>query len=224
MLHFADANLNEATDLLGWSGAQLTPNHNDYVMVVDANLGNKSNHSISRDLTYDVDIQSDGTVKSRLTVSYDYSKRVAAEDPAVNPKYHGPLDYDNLLQVFLSPGSIIGSTTNFSSPPKQLDTTSHTSLISEVTVPYDTSERFQLIYQTPPLIETIGNYHRYRLLIQKQPGTIADAINLQVSLPTNAKILNVSPPQSASYSLEKPVLEFGLNLTSDVWIEIIYAS
>lgn len=224
MLHFADANLNEATDLLGWSGAQSTPNHNDYLMVVDANLGNKSNHSISRDLTYDVDIQSDGTVKSRLTVSYDYSKRVAAEDPAVNPKYHGPLDYDNLLQVFLSPGSIIDTTTNFSPPPKQLDTTSHTNLISEVTIPYDSSERFQLIYHTLPLIETIGNYHRYRLLIQKQPGTIADAISLQVSLPTNAKILNISPPQSASYSLDRPVLEFGLNLTSDVWIEIVYAS
>jgi len=62
------------------------------------------------------------------------------------------------------------------------------------------------------------------LLIQKQPGTMADVTNLQVILPANAKILNVSPVQSASYSLDRPVLEFGLNLTSDVWIEINYES
>ena len=224
MLHFADSGLNEATDLLGWSGAQASPNNHDYLMVVDANLGNKSNHSIARDLTYDVDIQPDGTLKSRVTVNYDYSKQVAVNDPAVNPKYHGPLDYDNLLQVFIPFGSVMGDTTSFPSPPHREDTPSLTRLISEVTVPYDSSERFQLTYTTTPLIETIGKYHRYRLLIQKQSGTMGDVINLQVSLPAKAKILDVSPAQSASYSLDRPVLEFGLNLTSDVWIEIMYES
>jgi len=224
MLHFADSGLNEATDLLGWSGVQAPSDNHDYLMVVDANLGNKSNHSIARDLTYDVDIQADGTLKNRLTVSYDYSKRVAESDPAVNPKYHGPLDYDNLLQVFIPPGSVMGDATNFPSQPRREDTTALTRLISEITVPYDSSERFQLTYTTTPLIETIGHYHRYRLLIQKQPGTMADVTNLQVILPANAKILNVSPVQSASYSLDRPVLEFGLNLTSDVWIEINYES
>jgi len=224
MLHFADSSLNEATDLLGWSGAQVATNNHDYLMVVDANLGNKSNHSITRDLIYDVDIQPDGTLKSRVTVNYDYSKQVAANDPAVNPKYHGPLDYDNLLQIFIPFGSIIGDTTNFPSPPRREDTSSLSRLISEITVPYDSTERFQLAYTTTPLIETIGHYHRYRLLIQKQPGTMADVLNLQVSLPANAKILNVSPAQSASYSLDRPVLEFGLKFSSDIWVEIVYES
>jgi hypothetical protein len=191
-------------------------------MTADANLGNKSNHSIARDLTYDVDIQADGTLKSRVTISYDYSQRVAASDPAVDAKHNGPLDYDNLLQIFISPGSIMGTTTNFPSEPRRVDTAFYTNLIAEVTVPFDSSERFQLSYQTPPLIETIGSYHRYRLLVQKQPGTLADRANIQVILPANAKVLNVSPSQSASYNLDRPVLEFGLNLKSDVWIEISY--
>ncbi|MEP6985384.1 MAG: DUF4012 domain-containing protein [Chloroflexota bacterium] len=222
MLHFADSNLNDVTDLLGWSGAQSSSTNHDYLMTADANLGNKSNHSITRDLTYDVDIQADGTLKSRVTVGYDYSQRVAATDPAVDAKHNGPLDYDNLLQIFIPPGSIMGTTTNFPSEPRRVDTASYTNLIAEVTVPFDSSERFQLNYQTPPLIETIGSYHRYRLLVQKQPGTLADTASIQVILPANAKILNVSPSQSASYNLDRPVLEFGLNLKSDVWIEIVY--
>lgn len=224
MLHFADSGLNVATDLLGWSGAQSPYNDHDYLMVADANLGNKSNHSIVRDLTYDVDIQMDGTLKSRVTVGYDYSKNVAANDPAVNAPYNGPLDYNNLLQIFIPPNSMMGTTTTFPTPPRREDTPFLASLIAEVTVPYDASERFQLNYQTTPLIETIGHYHRYRLLIQKQPGTLSDAANIQVILPTNAKILNVSPSQSASYNLDRPVLEFGLKLTSDIWIDIVYES
>ncbi len=224
MLHFSDSDLNMATDLLGWSGTQQTSIDHDYLMVVDANLGNKSNHSIARDLTYDVDIQPDGTLKSRVTISYDYSQIVAAADPAVNPKFHGPLEYDNLLQVFIPPNSTVSSSTTFPLQPRRADSASYTHLITEVTVPYDSNERFQFSYLSPPLIETIGRYHRYRLLIQKQPGTNADATIIQVTLPAQAKILNVSPPQSATYSLDRPVLEFGLDLKSDVWVEVVYES
>ena len=52
-------------------------------MVADANLGNKSNHSILQSLTYDVSLQADGTINGRATVAYDYSDRVASLDPAV---------------------------------------------------------------------------------------------------------------------------------------------
>src|SRR5262249_35036351 len=84
MLYFSDPELEQAVNLTGWSGAQGTATDNDYLMVVDANLGNKSNHSIIRSLSYDVDVQDDGSVKGKATLSYDYSARTAANDPGVH--------------------------------------------------------------------------------------------------------------------------------------------
>lgn len=222
MLYFADPRLNDAANLLGWSGAQTPSTGNDYLMVADANLGNKSNRSVIRDLTYDVDIQNDASVKSRLTVSYDYSARVADQDPAVNPEYHGPLIYDNLLQVFVPPAAQLATTNNLQPEPLRVESDQNTAFVTNVTVAYDTSERFQFLYTTPQLVENIGAYHRYRLLIQKQPGMLAEVVNVQITLPANTSILNVSPQESARYSLDRTVLEFRLNLVTDHWIEVTY--
>ncbi|MEZ4671516.1 MAG: DUF4012 domain-containing protein [Anaerolineae bacterium] len=222
MLYFSDDQLNQAAKLLGWAGEQVPVENNDYLMVADANLGNKSNRSIIRDLTYDVDIQMDGSANSRLTVAYDYSARIAADDPAVNPQVHGPLNYDNLLQVFVPPTAQLASTSDLQSAPVVVDNNKNTIWVSQFTVDYDTSKRIQYLYETPHVVENIGTYHRYRLLIQKQPGTIGDIVNVQVMLPAPASILNVTPTESARYSLDRPVLEFRLSMTTDHLIEIAY--
>src|SRR5690606_15859649 len=111
MLHFADERLSNALDLLNWSGSQKPAIGHDYLMVVDANLGNKSNSSIIRQITYDVEINDDGSLNSRATVAYDYPAALAEKDPAVDPEHYGPLDYSNLLQVFVPDGSELTATT-----------------------------------------------------------------------------------------------------------------
>src|SRR5690606_14409030 len=222
MLYFADEQLNEAVNSLGWSGAQTPARDHDYLLVADANLGNKSNRSIFRQLTYDADIQADGTLRSRATISYDYSDRVASADPAVDPQYHGQLDYNNLLQVFVPLGSRIETTSNLPQPPRVVEADGHNIFVSRVSVPYDTSQRFQYSYATPPLVEKIGPYQRYRLLIQKQPGTNANPVNMQVTLPAGARPIGISPEPATSYQLDRPILEFRFMLDSDRWIEVIY--
>ncbi|MBZ0301433.1 MAG: DUF4012 domain-containing protein [Anaerolineae bacterium] len=222
MLYFTDDSLQQAIGSLGWSGAQVAAQGHDYLMVADANLGNKSNGSIFRQMVYDVEIEPGGTLHSRATIAYDYSDRVASQDPAVDPEYHGPLDYSNLLQVYVPPGSQIEATSNLPQEPRVIDQSDHSIFVSRVSVAYDTSERFQYTYQTPVAVETVGPYQRYRLLIQKQPGTPGDAVNVQVSLPVNAKPIGITPEPAASYNLDRPILEFRLVLTSDQWIEVIY--
>ena len=221
MLYFADDTLNSAVNTLGWSGAQTPALDHDYLLVADANLGNKSNHSIIRQLTYDVDIQSDGTLESRASISYDYPDRIAANDPAVNPE-NGPRNYNNLLQVFVPYNSQIESTNNLTQDPRVVDLDTHTLFVSRVGVEYDTNERFQFSYQTPPLIENVGPYQRYHLLIQKQPGTIGDAVNVQVTLPANAKTIGITPDPATRYDLDRPIVEFRFVLERDQWVEIIY--
>lgn len=222
MFYFADAQLNEAVNLLGWSGAQQPGRNQDYLLVADANLGNKSNHSIFRQLFYDVDIQTDGTLRSRATVAYDYSDRIASTDPAIDDEHHGPLDYNNLLQVYVPLGSEIESTDNLPQPPRVVNADDHSILVSRVSVAYDTNARFQFTYETPVVVDTIGPYQRYRLVLQKQPGTLGDAANVQITLPANATTIGITPEPAASYNLDRPIVEFRMILETDQTIEIIY--
>jgi len=222
MLYFTDQRLNRLAELLGWSGAQAPARTHDYFMAVETNLGNKSNRSVARRTTLDVRIQPDGTFVNRATLTYDYPAAVAQNDPAVNPRFHGPLDYRSLLQVFLPAGSVLLDTVNFPIEPTTVLEEDHTRLVTRFGIPYDTSNRFQLDYSSPLRVETFGDFSRYRLLLQKQPGTQGEAVDLQVSLPPGAQIVSVSPRPVATYELDRPILEFRLRLNTDQWVETIY--
>ena len=224
MMYFSDAQLNNAIDLLGWSGSQAEATDHDYLMVADTNLGNKSNHSIIQNLTYDADIQPDGSISGNTTVSYDYSAQVAKDDPAVDPvnNSNGPIDYSNLMQFFVPAGTNLSNAKNVESTPTVVNNGTNTEFVSRLYIPFDSNQNFQFTYLTRPLVETLGSYKRYRLLVQKQPGTPANALDVQVSLPANATVISTAPKASASYNLERPILEFRTDLSVDRWIEIIY--
>ncbi len=222
MMYFNDDRLNEAVNLLGWSGEQTTPTNSDYLMAVDTNLGNKSNSSVIRQLTYDADLQDDGSVKGRTTVSYDYSARTAANDPGVNPDVNGPIDYNNLFQLFVPPGSTLSGTTNIPTAPTVVYNDTNAEFVSRLFIPYDSAQRFQFDYETQPVVENLGPYKRYRLLIQKQAGTAANGVSVQVILPPGMSTINISPSPAATYTLDRSIIEFRFDLTTDHWIEIIY--
>lgn len=223
MLYFADERLNEAVNLLGWSGQQASGVGHDYLMVVDANLGNKSNSSIFRQVTYDLDLQPDGTGRARTTITYDYPERAAASDPAVNPEFHGQIDYFNMLQVFTPLNTVLTNVSeNTLRAPIVYTTPTHTNLVALMTVPYNSTERLQFTYNTTGTVEAFGNNWRYRLLLQKQPGTRAESVNVQITLPPGAQLIRVTPEPAARYTLERQLLEFRVNLSVDRWIEIIY--
>ena len=221
-LHFSDPDLNESLEQLGWSGSQGSGTENDYLMIVDANLGNKSNHSVIRQLTYDADIAADGSVQSRTTVSYDYPVSLADNDPAVDPEHHGPLDYRTLMQVLVPMGSQSVTSSDEERPYRVVEQPEHTLITAQFTVPYDQTARVQYTYVTPDIIEAFGPYQRYRLQLEKQSGTINEAISVQLALPPGATLLSVDPDPAASYDIDRPILEFRLQATRDQWIEVVY--
>ncbi len=223
MLYFTDERLNRALDILGWSGRQEPGLDHDYLMVADANLGSKSNRSISRHLTYDVVIESDGTLGSRLTIAYDFPAAVAQRDPAVQPEHYGSdIDYHNLMQVFVPAGTTLTNTDNLRDEPVVVATEAHTIFVSSTEVAYNSGERYQFSYTTPPRVETFGPYRRYRLLLQKQPGMSGELASVQVSLPEEARMVSTSPAVVAAYSFDRQVLEFRVTLVTDQWIEVIF--
>lgn len=221
MIYLPDGEAQSVIDLLGWSGAQTPVNNHDYLLVADANLGNKSNNSVIRSLTYDVEILPDQARRSNLRVRYDYFDSIASEDPAVDSEFHGPRDYKTLTQIYLPTGVHISEEENFDTSLVRLFN-GYSLLVSRIDVDYDTSERIQLMYETQPQVDRVGDFYRYRLLIQKQPGTRVQDVNLQITLPENSEIVSISPDVDASYELEQPILDFRLQLVSDQWIEVIY--
>jgi hypothetical protein len=221
MIYFTDQDLDQALDVLGWLGNQDPATQNDYLMVADANLGNKANRSVIRQLTYDVEIHNDGTLSSRLAVAYDYSARVAENDPAVGTQ-HGTLNYNSLMQVFVPANSVLTSSNNLPIEPTAAPLDTHTIFVSQIGLDYNQSERYQFTYTTPALIEDLGSYRRYKLVLQKQPGMLGEFVNVQVTLPKGASTVSTTPAAAASYSLENPILEFRVELVTDETIEIIF--
>lgn len=222
MIYMDDDNLNRALDVLGWAGDQKSGTSTDYVMVVDANLGSKSNRSVIRQTTYDVSIQPDGSLQSRLALDYEFFARVAEKDPAVRPQHYNDIDYHSLLQIFTPANTDLIDANGFPGDPQIVTSETHTAFVSYVTVDYDTSARFQIAYETPALVEYIGPYRRYTLTLQKQPGTIADYVNVQVTLPSGANTVKISPAPSATFEIDSPILEFRMRLVTDETIEIVY--
>lgn len=223
MLYFTDESLNNAVEILNWAGRVDTGVDNDYLLVADANVGaNKSGRSIHRQITYDVEIKVDGTLSSRVTVSYDYSASVAELDPAVRPEHYRDIDYYNTLQVITPVGSTLTDSSDVSRIVHTISQPDNTTFVTLTKIPYDSAERLQFSYSTPVLVETFGSYRRYRLHIQKQPGIINDLVSVQVRLPVNTKIIDTSIEPSASFTLEQPILEFRTDLSRDQWIEIIF--
>jgi len=222
MIAFVDEDLNALVDLLGWSGRQMQPG-GDYLMMADANLGNKSDRSVLRDMTYDAVIQPDGSVESRLSLSYEYFASVASEDPAVDPRYHGPIDYRTLTQVHIAPGSQLIESSG-TSRVREIIEEGRTFLVTQFQVSYDSAERLQFNYRTPPVVESFGEFQRYQLRIQKQAGSQAQPVDVQIALPPGARLISASPELAASYNLETTILDFRLNLETDILIEVIFAT
>src|SRR5690606_10518891 len=153
-----------------------------YLLVAEANLGNKSNNSINQPITYDVEILPDGSLNSRLTVVYEYFDDIASTDPAIDAEYHGALDYRSLLQIFLPVNTVVTDTNNIENYTL-INQDDHTLLVTRSIIEYDTSERYQLSYSTPPIIKTLGDLEIYRLIVQNQPGSRMQNLNVQLSLP-----------------------------------------
>lgn len=222
MVYFTDDRMSQIVDTLGWSGRQSPATNFDYLMVADANLGNKSNRSVIRQLTYDVAIGDDGRLDSRATVDYDYPSNLAEQDPAVDPQYHGPLNYRTLLQVFTPVGTLLTGTEGAVFGVETVDDPLHNAFVTQVDVDYNSGERIQFSYTTLALVQSLGDYRHYRLLLQKQPGTPTELVNIQVSLPPTATILETIPAAAASYNLDRPILEFRIELSGDRWVDIYY--
>ena len=227
----------------GWDGAIL-PTAGDYLMVVDSNVGfNKVNPKVAEEIDYRVQIQEDGALRADLTLSYrNGSTREVSQcvqEARYDDTYEGMMDrcYWDYLRVYVPQGSqLLGGTRN-PLPPGSLHhrmgggdggTGEPTLgpgeggkdvLATFFVVPPGESREVRLSYESPGKVDRGGKDKGYSLLIQKQPGTSALPVRVEVELPPSARMLGADPEPSG---MEGGVLAYTFRLSTTTRLEILF--
>lgn len=158
-------------------------------MVVDANLGaNKVNRFLEREVFYQATIDKDGFVNSKVEIVYKNHSETESWPQG---------KYVNWLRLFTPQGVSLVSVSNGGDEDLKkvtqepfLDFNAFATLVE---VPINSEKKVIFSYKSTRPIAISSEGGAYKLLIQKQPGVIADKLNLEVGFPGYLKAKNVSP-------------------------------
>ncbi len=168
MLHFKDPALQELVTSVHWDGRVVQDWTNDYLMLVDANLGGlKTDYYIKRSINYTVDFTGE---KPLATLVYTYKNTAPRRDWRTN-------DYHTYLRAYVPKGSkyLERFMINFVTTKEDFNKTYFDGYVDVEIGQSDVPTTFK--YELPETIKAEG----YRLLIQKQSGvgTIPVTIHLK---------------------------------------------
>jgi hypothetical protein len=219
-----------------WAGS-LQPVRGDYLMVVDANLGfNKTSALVEHRLSYDVVLSEDGgaQVQAHLVYQHPTPKRIEDcwQEPRYDPVYEQNMErcyWDYLRLVVPAGAGLIGGPSMVVDGRYLLRGESTTGEIDIAPVAPDKVSWGQLFllapgeslsldytYTLPPgTARRMGDQWTYTLFLQKQPGTLDTPVEVTVTLPEGARLLE-SQPQS-----EGPQ-RYVVSLSTDEVIEVSY--
>ncbi len=202
LLYFTAPQLQSLVNNLNWSGElkkQPCPNGNcvnDYLMVVDANLGvNKANYFVKRKINDSVTIKADGQILHTLSIAYKN------DSPATDTHLGG--EYKNYLRV-LVPSSMHLTSAQVGELPLTITSSALASgsavatqsaqnwqtLASLVTVPPQSEKVITFNYQSlQSVFPPTESKQTYVFSIQKQPGTANDPLSVAISYPVGWQVV-----------------------------------
>jgi len=183
---FEDQSIQSALDILGLTGevpgrnySEKTSKTNDYLMVVDANLGaNKSNAFLDKKINYSLNLDKNGNLLSRVNIIYKNS----------SPNNSWPAgDYKNYLRVFVPRGSKLEKVSidgaNYTSQFGSFDDGKLTFFAGSLEVPYSSSKTIEFEYTQPKGINLSEKASDYFFYYQKQAGTYGIEFNYEFNHP-----------------------------------------
>lgn len=243
-IYVPDAEIATVLAEVGWDGALSNQQNQDYLMVVDSNLGfNKANAAVKRQLTYSVSLHSNQQGLADLRVRYTHTGTGLNQVCDPGTTYNDSTQYEDLiedcywnyLRVFVPEDSkLVSSTTNpVSSDFLLVDS----DWDGNTRVKYDEGNRltyfdnffvlppgqestFQFEYMLPQVVhsDASGTYH-YILTIDRQSGAGQDPIEISIQLPIETKLVNSNPKPS---NIIGSTIIYELVLATDKEIEIEY--
>lgn len=227
----------------GWSGA-VAVDTGDYLMVVDANVGfNKASAAVTKQISYRVVLETDGSARAQVTASYHHSG--AATGIPCRPEVRYDAVYTqmierclwNYVRLIVPPHAEIESWPRIVVPGHQMLSGAATTGVPDVEPAEGGSTSFGFLFvlpsgQTQDLtieyrlpsgvsrpLDHLGTW-RYDLRLQKQPGTGNTPVHLTVTMPDEATLLASWPPADSVTGRE---VTYAFDLSQDRSLSLIYS-
>lgn len=163
----------------GSAASESAPPGTDTISVVDTNLGSqKADFGVNRTIDYNVQLFSDGSAISTLTLSY------------TNGCWW---NYDVFSTALVPPGAelvAVQNTTHAFKGPEVTNGDGFTALSSSLNVSANTTGSVTYTYIQPNVVSASGIAHHYDLYIQKQAGITSYVLNVSVQLPAGATMIH----------------------------------
>ncbi|HMA38061.1 MAG TPA: DUF4012 domain-containing protein [Chloroflexia bacterium] len=191
----------------GWDGA-LADEPGDYLMVVDTNLGfNKVNPHIQATTTYAVTMAATGAAQAVLTLTYQNTSTPQTGPCVRDPTYKASYVamemgcYWDLVRVYVPAGAQLQGASRDGAPlqVQAAPGLGKTAFSTDLTLPPGAQQTLQFRY-TLPLTLTApggaglpGQEAGYRLLVQKQPGTLERPLTVTLTLPPTVTLRQARP-------------------------------
>ncbi len=163
----------------GSATSESAPPGADSVSVVDSNLGSqKADFGVNRTIDYHVQLFSDNSAISTLTLSY------------TNGCWW---DYDVFSTALVPPGAELVAVQNIThafTGPEVTNGDGFAALSSSLNVSANTTGSVTYTYIQPNVVSASGITHHYDLYIQKQAGLTSYVLNVSVQLPAGATMIH----------------------------------
>ncbi len=213
LLYFHEPAAQRLLSAAGMDGALDYRSQQDYLLVLDTNMGyNKVNLNVDKAVEYEVILMDDAAPQANLTVTYrnrSPAQPACVLEARIKDSYEQMAQdcYWNYLRVYVPAGAQLLSTEGVTETDTLTGEQGQTVFATFFVVPAAGSKTIRLSYQLPDWGEK-----EYRLLVQKQAGTDAVPLKVRVIPPQDSRVLSAEPkPQT----LSENVLLYDLDLQRD---------
>lgn len=209
LIYFNNEKLEKIVKKQSWGGNVIKPN-NDYLMLVDSNLGAfKSDLFVRRSLEYTVDFSDTKKPRAKLVINYEHNAK--EENWLVK-------DYRNWLRVYAPKGSSLVKTAELKSKPSLEIGKNHNIFGGFIEVALAEKKSIGYEYDLPSDIVKNGSY---KLLIQKQSGI--EKIPVTVTIVNSSKLGSVKriyPNEFSYFVSSKNQIIFKKDILTDEVFEV----
>ncbi len=244
LLQLDNPSLTSFLEARGWDGS-VRPSGGDFLMVADFNVGfNKTNTLVETSLAYGIDLSDLAAPLGKLTVSHrnnavDDIPCIQWHGQTVNGQEDYPIDrcYWDYMRVYTALGAKLIQAVPQAIPadwmilrqpvPPQVDLLGEEIEAAQAfgtlkVVPGGQSVTTGFEFALPASILKAGaetNQYVYHLRVQKQPGTLATPITINILLPDGASIV-VLPSGAAA---DGRTIKLSADLRTDIEFDLVFA-
>lgn len=226
LIFFYDPTAQGMVTALGWDGAVRHPDH-DYLMVVDTNVGyTKVNGKIAQRIAYRVEIADDGTAQGRVDLAYKNTAtrdlpEGCVKDMSYDPTYELMTQrcYWDYVRVYAPAGSQLVSSQSVAAVGALVEEVPHAIWDTSLVLAPREEAALSFTYRLPAQVLRQDKSRVYNLLVQKQPGTDAVPLLIEVQLPPGARLVSAQPAPSG---VEGNLIRFRTDLREDRKLQVVF--